>query len=36
MFNKRMLEFYESNDKAPMVDFMLDCLEERLLEIMCE
>jgi len=33
-FNKRMLEFYASNDVAPMTTFMESCLDAKVLEIM--
>lgn len=35
-FNRLMLEFYTSNDKALMTQFMLSCLDSRLVEIMSE
>ncbi|MCK4609022.1 MAG: Fic family protein [Gammaproteobacteria bacterium] len=33
-FNELMLEFYQSNDTAPMTTFMLSCLDKQIIEIM--
>ena len=35
-FNQGMLNFYESNDQAPMNEFLKSCLDPRIVEIMCE
>lgn len=35
-FNQLMLEFYQSNDKSAMNQFMRSCLDERAIEIMRE
>lgn len=35
-FNQLMLTFYESNEQAPMNEFMLSCLDPRAIEIMQE
>ena len=35
-FNKLMLEFYTSNDVGPMTNFMLSCLESKIIDIMSE
>lgn len=33
-FNELMLDFYQSNDVAPMTEFMKNCLDPRVVEIM--
>lgn len=35
-FNQLMLDFYDSNDKKPMIEFMKSCLDDRLIAIMSE
>lgn len=35
-FNQKMLDFYESNNKTPMIDFMKSCLDPRIIKIMSE
>jgi Fic family protein len=35
-FNQLMLDFYTSNNKKPMVDFMVSCLNQKHIEIMGE
>ncbi len=35
-FNRLMLDFYQSNDKTAMTNFMLDCIDPRLVDIMAE
>lgn len=33
-FNQLMLEFYQSNQKQPMIDFMISCLDTKIIQIM--
>lgn len=35
-FNRNMLDFYVSQDKAPMTEFMRECIDSRLIKIMKE
>ena len=35
-FNQKMLNFYKSHDYQEMFDFMLSCLDKRVIEIMSE
>ncbi len=35
-FNKLMLDFYSSNDVAPMTEFMMSCLDPNIIKIMSE
>ncbi len=35
-FNQLMLDFYQSNDKSAMINFMISCLDQQLIEIMSE
>ena len=35
-FNRLMLSFYESGEMGPMTSFMLSCLDQRHVDIMCE
>lgn len=35
-FNQLMLDFYESNQMAPMINFMKNCLDPRVIQIMSE
>lgn len=35
-FNQKMLNFYESHDHQEMYDFMLSCLDKRVIDIMSE
>lgn len=35
-FNQKMLNFYESHDHAEMTEFMLSCLDNKVIEIMSE
>ncbi|MDF3054841.1 MAG: cell filamentation protein Fic [Gammaproteobacteria bacterium] len=35
-FNQLMLDFYPSGDTAPMITFMKDCIDRRVIEIMSE
>ena len=35
-FNQLMLDFYASGDGGPMTDFMLSCLDLRIVDIMSE
>ena len=35
-FNQLMLNFYDSNNKKPMIEFMKSCLDERIIRIMSE
>jgi len=35
-FNKNMIDFYGSNQMGPMIDFMKDCLDPRVIKIMSE
>jgi len=35
-FNQLMLNFYDSNNKKPMIKFMKSCLDDRLIKIMSE
>lgn len=35
-FNQKMIDFYESNQMEPMIDFMKSCLDPRVIKIMSE
>lgn len=35
-FNQLMLDFYDSNNKEPMIEFMKSCLDDRIIKIMSE
>ncbi|MBF0264819.1 MAG: Fic family protein [Gammaproteobacteria bacterium] len=35
-FNQLMLDFYQSNNKTAMIEFMKSCLDQRLIKIMSE